>query len=162
MMAEAELGEADFDIDGADLLSPDQVSQRYGGGVSVEALERWRWQKIGPAYLRIGGAVFYRLADLEAWERRNTRDDDAADLPGADQARRDRQFITPDQLSQRYAGKVSLGTMERWRWQKIGPPYFRFGATVLYSVDDVERWENRCRIRTDGRTPRTMLPARRA
>lgn len=161
-MDEAEPGEAGFDIDGADLLSPDQLSQRYAGAVSVQVLERWRWQKIGPDYLRIGGAVFYRLADLEAWERRYTRDDDAADLPYAEQRRRDRQFITPDQLSQRYGGKVALATIERWRWQKTGPAYFKLGATVLYCVDDVERWENRCRIRTDGRAPRTMVSARRA
>ena len=40
--------------------------------MSVGTLERWRWQKTGPAYTRIGGAVVYSLRNVRAWERRNT------------------------------------------------------------------------------------------
>ena len=30
-------------------------------------LSRWRWEGKGPAYCKIGGAVRYRLADLEVY-----------------------------------------------------------------------------------------------
>lgn len=42
--------------------------------VSPRTLERWRWRKIGPAYLKVGNHVVYRVEDVEAYEagRRRT------------------------------------------------------------------------------------------
>jgi hypothetical protein len=31
-------------------------------------LERWRWLRQGPRYLKIGGRIVYRLDDIEAYE----------------------------------------------------------------------------------------------
>ena len=36
--------------------------------VSPRTLERWRWLKQGPDYLKIGGRIVYRLEDIEAFE----------------------------------------------------------------------------------------------
>ena len=36
--------------------------------ISHRTLERWRWLKQGPRYLKIGGRVVYRLEDIEAYE----------------------------------------------------------------------------------------------
>ena len=36
--------------------------------ISPRTLERWRWTKKGPAFLKIGGRVVYRLEDVEAFE----------------------------------------------------------------------------------------------
>jgi hypothetical protein len=36
--------------------------------VSERTLERWRWLKQGPSYLRIGGRVAYRVQDIEDFE----------------------------------------------------------------------------------------------
>jgi hypothetical protein len=36
-------------------------------------LERWRWLKMGPSYLKIGGRVVYRLEDIEAYEAAQRR-----------------------------------------------------------------------------------------
>jgi predicted DNA-binding transcriptional regulator AlpA len=36
-------------------------------GVATTTLESWRSLRTGPAYLKIGRSVRYRLADLEAW-----------------------------------------------------------------------------------------------
>ena len=36
--------------------------------ISERTLERWRWLKQGPAYLKIGGRVAYRIEDVEAFE----------------------------------------------------------------------------------------------
>jgi predicted site-specific integrase-resolvase len=42
--------------------------------VSPRTLERWRWVGTGPAFVRIGGSVRYRVEDIEAYERRQRRD----------------------------------------------------------------------------------------
>jgi hypothetical protein len=37
-------------------------------GKSVRTLQRWRAERYGPAYMRIGGSVFYRSGDILAFE----------------------------------------------------------------------------------------------
>lgn len=41
--------------------------------VSPRTLERWRWLKQGPRFLKIGGRVVYRLEDIEAFEKARLR-----------------------------------------------------------------------------------------
>ncbi len=41
--------------------------------ISERTLERWRWLKQGPAYLKIGGRVAYRIEDVEAFEAAQLR-----------------------------------------------------------------------------------------
>lgn len=41
--------------------------------VSPRTLERWRWLKQGPRFLKIGGRVVYRLGDIEAFEKARLR-----------------------------------------------------------------------------------------
>jgi hypothetical protein len=50
-------------------LNQVQLSRRWS--LSPRTLERWRWLKLGPAYLRAGGRIIYRLEDIEAYERAN-------------------------------------------------------------------------------------------
>jgi len=38
--------------------------------VSPRTLERWRYDGDGPAYLKLGSRVVYRLEDIEAYEAR--------------------------------------------------------------------------------------------
>ena len=42
--------------------------------LSARTLERWRWLGQGPAFLKLGGRVAYRLEDIEAFEASQTRD----------------------------------------------------------------------------------------
>ena len=44
--------------------------------ISPRTLERWRWLKQGPHYLKIGGRVVYRLEDVEAFEVEMMRETD--------------------------------------------------------------------------------------
>ena len=37
--------------------------------ISPRTLERWRWLREGPRYLKLGGRVLYRVADIEAYEQ---------------------------------------------------------------------------------------------
>ena len=41
--------------------------------VSPRTLERWRWLGQGPAYLKLGGKIVYRLEDVEAYEAAQRR-----------------------------------------------------------------------------------------
>ncbi len=54
-------------------LSEKLLARRWG--LSHRTLERWRHDEAGPAYLKIGGRIVYRLSDIEAYEasrQRNT------------------------------------------------------------------------------------------
>ncbi len=46
--------------------------------VSPRTLERWRWLKQGPAYLKVGNHVVYRIEDVEAYEAEQRRTGAAA------------------------------------------------------------------------------------
>lgn len=52
-------------------LTDDEVSERLRGLVSVGTLRNWRSARIGPPYVKIGKAVLYPIAELDAWERKN-------------------------------------------------------------------------------------------
>jgi hypothetical protein len=51
-------------------LNQVQLSRRWS--ISPRTLERWRWLREGPPYLKIGGRVVYRLDDVETYERSRT------------------------------------------------------------------------------------------
>ena len=55
-------------------INQHQLSNRWG--ISPRTLERWRWIGEGPAYLKIGGRVVYRLEDVEAYEISNRHDNE--------------------------------------------------------------------------------------
>lgn len=50
-------------------LNQDELSERWN--VSARTLENMRWRRHGPAYLKIGGRVVYRLEDIEGYERQH-------------------------------------------------------------------------------------------
>jgi len=51
-----------------------QVHLAERWNLSPRTLERWRWEKIGPRYLKLGGRVVYRLEDVEAYEEQKICD----------------------------------------------------------------------------------------
>jgi len=52
------------------LLSEKEVALRLN--VSISAIRRWRYGRIGPKYVRIGGIIRYRSADIEDFITRHT------------------------------------------------------------------------------------------
>lgn len=52
-------------------LTAEEVSERYRGEVTVGTLRNWRAMRIGPAFVKIGKAVLYPVAELDAWDRKN-------------------------------------------------------------------------------------------
>jgi predicted site-specific integrase-resolvase len=53
-------------------LSEKLLARRWG--VSHRTLERWRHDAHGPAYLKVGGRIVYRIEDVEAYEATRRRD----------------------------------------------------------------------------------------
>ena len=52
-------------------LSSRELAARWS--ISRRTLDRWRWAGEGPRFLKLGGRVVYRLADIEAFETRQLR-----------------------------------------------------------------------------------------
>lgn len=50
-------------------------------------------------------------------------------------------FLTPQQLSDRWGGRIKLRTINNWRITGDGPPYTKIGGAVLYPISEVEKWE---------------------
>lgn len=47
-------------------LNQKELARRWR--ISPRTLERWRWLREGPSYLKIGGKVIYKLTEVEAFE----------------------------------------------------------------------------------------------
>ncbi len=60
-------------------------------------------------------------------------------------------FLTEAEVSARYRGAVSEGTLRNWRNKRIGPPFVKIGKSVLYRREDLERWEQRHMIGAEAR-----------
>lgn len=54
-----------------EFLSQDDLAGRWK--ISARTLERWRWLKKGPPYVKVGHRVVYRLQDIELYEQRGLR-----------------------------------------------------------------------------------------
>jgi hypothetical protein len=58
----------------------------------------------------------------------------------------DNKFLTPEEVSERYRGGVSVGTLRNWRAMKIGPSFVKIGKAVLYPIDELEAWDGRNKV----------------
>lgn len=53
-------------------LNEHELAARWG--ISVKTLRRWRQEQgLGPIFCKLGSRVIYRIADVEAFERRSAR-----------------------------------------------------------------------------------------
>ncbi|WP_345752585.1 helix-turn-helix transcriptional regulator [Microbacterium rhizophilus] len=48
-------------------------------------------------------------------------------------------FLTPQELADLLPG-VPLSRLGSWRRTGDGPPYVKFGRTVVYKLSDIEAW----------------------
>ena len=56
-------------------------------------------------------------------------------------------YMTVEQLIERYQSKVTRKTLANWRYEGRGPLFVKIGNLVLYRRVDVEAWERSRRIR---------------
>ena len=55
-----------------DFLLERELAERWR--ISVRTLQRWRGEGSGPAFLRLGRRVAYRLSDIESFEAAHAHD----------------------------------------------------------------------------------------
>jgi hypothetical protein len=55
----------------------------------------------------------------------------------------DKKFLTPEEVSERYRGEVTVGTLRNWRAMRIGPTFVKIGKAVLYPVDELDAWDQK-------------------
>jgi predicted site-specific integrase-resolvase len=48
-----------------------ELSRRWS--ISPRTLERWRWLGEGPAFVKLGGRVVYRMKEIEDYEQSQSR-----------------------------------------------------------------------------------------
>lgn len=53
------------------------------------------------------------------------------------------RFLTAEEVSERYRGEVSVGTLRNWRAQRVGPPFIKIGKAVLYPVQSLDEWDRK-------------------
>ena len=52
-------------------IDENELAQRWG--LSVKTLRRWRQEKLGPIFCKMGARVTYLISEIEAYERRVSR-----------------------------------------------------------------------------------------
>jgi hypothetical protein len=52
-------------------------------------------------------------------------------------------FLMPDEVSARYRGQISPGTLRNWRAMKVGPSFLKIGRAVLYPLTELEGWDRK-------------------
>lgn len=50
-------------------------------------------------------------------------------------------YLTSDEVVERYRGQLSEGTLRNWRSMQIGPSFIKIGKSILYPVDELDRWD---------------------
>ncbi|QOZ55976.1 helix-turn-helix domain-containing protein [Bradyrhizobium sp. CCBAU 53338] len=53
----------------------------------------------------------------------------------------DKKYLTPEEVSERYRGEISVGTLRNWRAARIGFPFVRIGRAILYPIDALDAWD---------------------
>jgi hypothetical protein len=53
------------------------------------------------------------------------------------------KFLTPEEVSERYRGEISIGTLRNWRAMRIGPSFVKIGKAVLYPADQLDAWDQK-------------------
>jgi hypothetical protein len=55
----------------------------------------------------------------------------------------DPKFLTPEEVSERYRGQVTIGTLRNWRALRVGPAFIKVGKAVLYPVEQLDAWDRK-------------------
>lgn len=56
---------------------------------------------------------------------------------------RNKKFLTPSEVVERYEGKITIRTLANWRSSGVSPPFTKVGGRILYPLDELLEWERR-------------------
>ena len=62
----------------------------------------------------------------------------------------DNKFLTAEEVSERYRGEITVGTLRNWRAMRIGPAFVKIGKAVLYPVRELDAWDQKNLVICDG------------
>jgi hypothetical protein len=48
------------------------------------------------------------------------------------------KYLTPEEVTERYRGEVTTGTLRNWRCLRIGPSFVKVGKGVLYAEGELD------------------------
>ena len=57
------------------------------------------------------------------------------------------EYLTPAEVSDRWRGRVSVGTLANWRNLGRGPVYTKLEGTILYPLAEIVKFEKRNMIK---------------
>lgn len=55
----------------------------------------------------------------------------------------DLRFLTAEEVSERYRGEISVGTLRNWRAMRVGPSFVKIGKAVLYPIRELDAWDQK-------------------
>lgn len=50
-------------------------------------------------------------------------------------------YLTPEEVSARYHGRIAVRTLANWRCTGVGPKFTKVGGRILYRLAEVVAWE---------------------
>lgn len=53
-------------------FTPQELSDHWDGRIKVRTLNNWRQNGAGPPFTKIGGAILYKVEDVDTWEKQRT------------------------------------------------------------------------------------------
>ena len=53
------------------------------------------------------------------------------------------RFLTAEEVSERYRGQITVGTLRNWRAMRIGPTFVKIGKAVLYPTSELDAWDQK-------------------
>jgi Helix-turn-helix domain len=53
----------------------------------------------------------------------------------------DKKYLTAEEVSERYRGEITVGTLRNWRAMRIGPAFIKIGKAVLYPLEELDAWD---------------------
>ncbi|MDY6987714.1 MAG: helix-turn-helix domain-containing protein [Thermodesulfobacteriota bacterium] len=58
------------------------------------------------------------------------------------------QFVVDKEVARAFC--LNLGTLRNYRSKNQGPPFYRIGGRILYSLDEVRQWFQANRVEPKG------------
>ena len=68
------------------------------------------------------------------------------DRSNSEQRAADTIYLTVEEVSERYRGEITVGTLRNWRALRIGPTFIKIGKAVLYPVDELDAWDKKNKV----------------
>jgi hypothetical protein len=54
-----------------------------------------------------------------------------------------KEYLTPEEVVNRYQGQISVRTLANWRSSGVSPPFVKIGGRILYRMNDLLEWERK-------------------